>query len=171
MFVSLKILPLVVRPDGIQLRLSVGEAQGTWTYVYDDLIEAGLAQKPITIRLEEPQAPIPSAKRIKKLTAKQEERVASDMGGHRQKGSGAVRWRKGDGRVKGLYRIENKMRFTKGITITREDLNKIRGECSIGEVPLFQVDFACRSTGRVEDSWIVVPYEHWKKVIGETSDD
>lgn len=102
---------------------------------------------------------------------RQEAQVAEDLGGRRQRGSGAVPWRKGDGRVKGKYLIENKLKLTKGIRITREELNKIRSECGPGEVPLFEVDFANRTTLQVEDRWVLVPYEHWKKVSGETTDD
>jgi len=171
MLVSLKVLPLVATPDAVQLRMSVGEASGVLTYTGETLLRALAEQRPFTVRLEGAQMPMPNAKRVKRATMKQEELVASAMGGHRQRGSGAVAWRKGDGRVKGKYRIENKTRFTKGITITREELDKIRSECAPGEVPLFQFNFTSRSTCRVEDQWILVPYEHWKKVTGETTDD
>lgn len=171
MLVSLKILPLVVLPEAVQLRLSIGETYGTFCYTYKDLYDALTTQKTFTVRLEGAVTPMPNAKRVKRATMKQEEAVASDMGGHRQRGSGTVAWRKGDGLVKGKYRIENKMRFTKGITVTREELNKIRSECEQGEVPLFQFDYADRATCKVQDQWILVPYEHWKKVSGETTND
>jgi hypothetical protein len=149
----------------------VGQATGFWQCTHNTLLDALEKQRPITIILKEPAPPMPSAKQMKKASMKQETRVAEDMGGQRQRGSGAVPWRKGDGVVKGKYRIENKTRFTKGITITREELSKIRGECGYGEVPLFQVNFTNQGTCMVEDQWILVPYEHWKKVLSETSDD
>ena len=155
----------------ILLQVSTGGATGTVTLRETELADSILSQKPLVWMLQQPEAPMPNAKTIKKATMKQEQKVAEDLGGRRQKGSGALDWKKGDGRVRGKYRIENKMRFTKGITITRSDLEKIRSECSPGEVPLFEVDFANKATCKVEDQWILIPYDHWKKVLDATSDD
>lgn len=172
MLVSLKILPLVVRSDGIQLHFSVGESSGSWSYTYEQLLQAGLNSTPFVVRLQPTEPKLPNAKRVKRASMAQEEEVASDMGGHRQRGSGAVAWKKSDGRVRGKYRIENKLKMVKSITITREELDKVRSECSPGEVPLFEVDFANRATLKIEDRWILVPYEEWKKVSGgATADD
>lgn len=171
MLVSLKILPLVVSEGSVQLRVSVGECVGTLTCSLEDLSRAMDTGRPITVQMTEPTLPMPKAKRVKRATMKQEEEVASGLGGHRQRGSGAVPWRKGDGLVKGKYRIENKMRFNKSYRVEREELDKIRSECAVGETPLFQVDFANRATCKVEDRWILVPYEHWKEVAGEATND
>lgn len=177
MVMCLRITPLDIRglrdedSASLLLHLSAEGAECNVQITRDMLLRAVVAQTPLIVWLLNPKVPIPSAKRIKRASMKQESRVAEDMGGRRQTGSGALSWKKGDGRVAGKYRIENKMRFTKGITITRSDLSKIRSECSPGEVPLFQVDFANKTTTAVEDSWILVPYDHWKKVLSETHKD
>ena len=175
MLVSLKVDPIshVGMEDATELvlRFSVLDAQGTLRISRDVLERASRTLQPIIVRLTEPEGAIPDAKRIKRITAKQEVRVAQALGGQRQRGSGAVPWNKGDGRVRGKYRIENKTRFTKGITITREDLAKIRSECAPGEVPLFQVDFTDRITGRVQDQWILIPFDHWETTVRAASNN
>jgi len=177
MLVSLKITPLDIRglredeSASLLLRFSVQGMQANVLLTRDLLLKSIACATPLVAYLTEPEAPMPSAKEIKRATMKQEQRVAEDLGGRRQVGSGALAWNKGDGRVKGKYRIENKMRFTKGITITRDDLAQIRAECGPGEVPLFQVDFAKKGTCGVEDSWILIPYEHWKKVLRAATPD
>ena len=171
MLVSLTIRPVSVNSEFTELHLTVGETQGYWTFTPGCLTDAMRLCTPITVRLQTPEAPMPNHKRIKRATIKQETKVAEDLGGHRQRGSGAVPWRKGDGRVDGKYRIENKTCLIKGIRVERADLTKIRSECSPGEVPLFQIDFTNRQTLRVEDQWVLVPFEHWKAVVGAASDD
>lgn len=149
---------------GFTLRISSAMGNVVHTFSHADILQGVQNGKSEKVQLELPVKPLPSPKLMKRKTMKQEERVAASMGGHRQKGSGALPWRKGDGCVKGKYRIENKMRFgALSYTLKREELNKIRSECDPGETPLFQVDFADRG-GHVEDSWILVPYEHWVKV-------
>lgn len=164
MLVSLKITPVLCDLTRLVMKLAVGTATGVYETTVAEYREVCEEGRTLVVRLQEPPPPMPSPKRVKRASMKQEERVASDLGGHRHKGSGALAGLKGDGRVKGKYRIENKMCFSKGIRVSREDLNKIRGECSLGEVPIFQIEFAERSTCKVDDQWVLVPYEHWKSV-------
>lgn len=172
MLVSLKVLPLSSNPDGFTLQLTSNGAVGVWPLSLQELYRRMLAQQPLTIVLQVPEPPLPNAKRIKRSTMKQEEQVARDLGGHRQRGSGSISGKKGDGWVRGKYKIENKKKIRrKSITIKRMELDKIRAECAPGEQPLFQFEFANPGTLAVEDRWIMVPYEHWKQVCGETSDD
>lgn len=168
MLVSLKLTVLSLEfGHPITVLCEVGGASGVWSWLPCNLLPGAS----FNVVMKEAVAALPSAKRIKRASMKQETRVAEDMGGRRQSGSGAVACKRGDGRVIGKYRIENKLKLTKGIRITREELSKIRSECEHGEVPLFEVDFADRTTLRVEDRWILVPYDHWKKVSGEADDD
>ena len=171
MLVSLKVLPVALEPDRMQLNFAVDEATATWSGSYESLFSAMTSGRPLTVMLSTPEPKMPSQARIKKASMKQEARVAEALGGKRQRGSGAVAWRKGDGRVRGKYLLENKTCLTKGFRVERAALAKIRSECSPGEEPLFQIDFTNPSTLRVEDAWVLVPLNHWEKVCGALSND
>lgn len=112
-----------------------------------------------------------STKRRKKLSRKQEEKLAEDNGGIRHNGSGAVPGYAGDVRVVGKYRIEAKYTTSKGYRVTRAELAKVRSECSLGESPLFAIDFRDPETQRVEDSWMLVPMDVWKEHIKDAPTD
>lgn len=123
-----------------------------------------------TILLTKPeQQDRSSAKRRKRASMKQEEKVAQIHGGHRNPGSGSVSGRPSDASIREKFRIENKFTAGKGIRVTRAELAKIRGECERGQIPLFQIDFKEPNTLRTQDQWIMVPLDEWKKRIAETS--
>lgn len=113
----------------------------------------------------------PPSKKDRRLSRKQEHRIAEDIGGRRQPGSGSQDHAKGDVRKKGAFRIEAKYTRAKQFTLKREELDKISGECGHGEKPAFQVDFLNNVTGRVEDSWVVIPYEDWKENLNVPGND
>lgn len=117
-----------------------------------------------------PQASKISKKRQRRAATKQEEQVAQLHGGHRHRGSGAVSHKKGDARIRHKYRIENKYTTKQGIRVEREDLLKIRSECTPGECPVFQIDFKAPGTLKTEDQWVLVPLKEWEKKIA-TPDD
>lgn len=112
-----------------------------------------------------------SPKRRRRASMKQEEEVARMHGGHRNIGSGSVPGRKSDASIREKYRIENKFTSSKGIRVTRADLNKLRSECERGQVPVFQVDFKEPTTLRTQDRWVLVPLSEWEKRIVEATDD
>lgn len=105
----------------------------------------------------------PPDKRIKKRARREEELIAEEVGGKRQKGSGALPWAKGDVRKKGHLRIEVKTCKVKQYTVTRNELNKIRGECGLNEKPAFVITFIHPQTLRQEDKWVLIPYEDWNE--------
>lgn len=117
-----------------------------------------------------PQAAKVSKVRQRRAAIKQEEQVAQLHGGHRNKGSGSVSHRKGDARIRHKYRIENKFTTKQEIRLKREDLMKIRSECTPGECPVFQIDFKAPGTLKTEDQWVLVPLKEWEKKLA-TSDD
>ena len=111
----------------------------------------------------------PPTKKDKRKSRKQELRIAEDIGGRRQPGSGNQAHAKGDVRKKGEFRIEAKFTRAKQFTLKREELDKINGECSYGEKPVFQIDFISSVTDKVDDSWVAIPYDDWKELIDAAS--
>lgn len=105
-----------------------------------------------------------SAKRQRRDSMKQEEGVAAQVGGRRQRGSGAVSFRKGDVRREGEYRIECKYTTTQSYSVKRSDLEKAWQECSPGELPIFVVDFNNRKTRVQEERWYMIPQQLWEKL-------
>lgn len=115
--------------------------------------------------------PDASPARVRRSITQQERRTAEALGGHRQTGSGARRGYKGDGRVEGRYRIENKMTRAASVRVHHSDLQKIRAECAAGEVPVFEVEFREKSTLRVKDKWAMVPWDVFERLANEAGDD
>lgn len=62
----------------------------------------------------------------------QERRVAADLGGRVQPGSGAPEFHKGDVRKAGEIRVECKTTSTKGYRLTLAEIQKIQGEALTG---------------------------------------
>ena len=116
--------------------------------------------------LEEPDLEAgvrPPSRSLRRRAALTEKRLAEDVGGKVQKNSGALPWAKGDVRKKGSLRLEAKTATTKGYRVMRTDLDKIRGECANGEKPGFLIEFINRLTHKLEDRWILIPYEDWRE--------
>jgi hypothetical protein len=110
------------------------------------------------------------AKRQRRSSRRQEDSIAERLGGRRQPGSGAIEGVKGDVKVEGKYRIEAKHTKQKSYRVTREELNKIRGECEGTETPLFVIDFVDPSTGRSPDRWVLMPFHRFEQ-MDEQADD
>lgn len=110
--------------------------------------------------------PSPAVRRA--AVNRQERRCAEELGGHRQTGSGAVRGIKGDGRVFGKYRIENKSTTSKSFDLKLSDLQKIRSHCAGLEVPIFEVEFQEKITFRPIEKWALVPWDEWVRRTRES---
>jgi hypothetical protein len=110
------------------------------------------------------------AKRQKRTSRRQEDDIAENLGGRRQPGSGAIEGVKGDVRIYGRYRAEAKYTRNKSYRVTREELNKIRGECSGHETPLFVIDFVDPDTGRNPDRWVLMPFHRFKELDDKAPD-
>lgn len=104
----------------------------------------------------------PNRKRLRKASMQQEEKSAEALGGRRVSGSGARPGHKGDGRVPGRFRIENKFTTAASIRVKLSELRKIRAECEGLEVPVFDVQFKEKVTLRTIDNWVLVPRDHWE---------
>ena len=105
----------------------------------------------------------PVNRRMKKASVRQENRIARDINGQRQKASGAMAHAKGDVRKHGILRIEAKFTKARSYTVHYDDLVKIRSECVSGETPAFQITFMDRDLQPI-DEWMMVPYAVWRKL-------
>lgn len=99
--------------------------------------------------------------RLKKRSRREELKIAADIGGRAQPNSGALPGAKGDVRKRGEHRIESKITGSRQYILTRKLLDKIRGECAMGEKPAFIITFIHKQTLREEDRWVCIPYEDW----------
>ncbi len=87
---------------------------------------------------------------------KQEARTAKEFGGHVTIGSGNKHM-KGDVRIPGLARIENKCTSKKSFSITIDMIKKLRDNAiGYGEIPIIQIDFI-DSDGKVLEQVAVAP--------------
>lgn len=98
---------------------------------------------------------------VKKVSVGRERRIAKQLGGKAQPGSGNKPYAKGDVRVVGSLRLEHKFTRNASYSVKRADLNKIRSETGIGEEPAFQIDFLNPVNLAVEDSWVLMPFNTW----------
>lgn len=156
-------LPLTVRldkqPDGVYVDV-VGEGVQDRIGPFNVNDPSQLLQAVLS-RPEQEGLGTPS-RRMLKRARRTEKGIAEDVGGKQQKNSGALPWAKGDVRKKGELRIESKTTRSKQYTVTRRELDKIRGECGLGEKPAFVITFVNRGTLREEDKWVLIPYEDWR---------
>lgn len=104
------------------------------------------------------------AKKNKRASIKQETEIMEALGGRRQAGSGALAHLKGDGRVRDKFRVEAKYTRSGSYRVTRQELNKIRGECTPPEVPLFIIDFVDPETGGSPDRWVMVEFDRFRRM-------
>lgn len=112
-----------------------------------------------------------SHKRLKHASMKQERESAEAVGGRRQSGSGARPGHKGDGRVRGRYRIENKLTTAVSHRVRLTDLRKIRAECEGLEVPIYDIQFKETGTLRTIDNWVLMPRRDWEKLVNAQAVD
>lgn len=110
----------------------------------------------------------PVTAQMRRSSVRQEKKIAHDIGGRRQRGSGSIAHNKGDVRKSGVFRIEAKQTRSRSYNIHLADLYKIRSECAGGETPAFQITFMDRDLGHPIDEWVMVPYTVWSKLNGAT---
>lgn len=119
----------------------------------------------------ESRLPNATSKRVRKLSQKQEREVMAELGGRVMPGSGNQKSYKGDGRIFNKVRVEMKEVFGSAFSLSREVLNKIRGECAGQEEPVVVIDYKDKVTGRTEDRWAVVEFKVLKRLIDVSSKD
>jgi hypothetical protein len=116
-----------------------------------------------------PAGPVPPSHRLRKTSRRQEKRIAEDIGGQAQKGSGACSGAKGDVRRHGDFRIEAKLTQSNQYILKASTLHKIMSECSGLERPALVLDFIERGSHRTKESWAVIPYCDFLEIVNAPS--
>lgn len=172
MFVSIGALLTRTTAGAIIVELTTDDGYRGDFLVDQALLPCEHATHHIPVILHPPKESRPkhSKKKMKRASVKQEEKLAQTTGGRRHYGSGNQTGYEGDVRVAGKYRIEAKYTMKKSYSVRRTELDKIRSECALGEIPVFVVDFKDPQTLRTEDSWVLVPRSEWEKHAKATDD-
>jgi len=113
----------------------------------------------------------PPSKRLRKMIQKEERETAALVGGRAQKASGAMLAAKGDIRVRGKLRGEEKSTSLKAFSIKRQVLDKIRSECTGSERPFVLIRFRNPLDMSTEDKWVLIPVEDWEHANAQTVRD
>jgi hypothetical protein len=119
-----------------------------------DLVEAGIRPK---VGKSDSQ----------KRSQKQEKRAAKRTGGRVQPGSGSKPGAKGDVRNAGALRMECKTTTKKSFTLKLSELEKLEGEATSGENPVFEIEFSGVHPSR---RFVVLPgwlYDHYATLAGD----
>ena len=104
-------------------------------------------------------------KRAKKTSLKQEVEVCELLGARTQPGSGNQAGAKGDGRRKGELRIEAKFTKANSYSLKLEELDKLMGEATHGELPVFVIDYLEPGTSKLRDRYAVLPFSDAQELI------
>jgi hypothetical protein len=109
-----------------------------------------------------------TSKKQKRLSARQEQRMAEDLGGRTQPASGAMKNAKGDVRAMGVVRGEAKYTAKDTFSLKLTDLEKIVGEAGL-ERAVLQLCFVDRSN-RPIGSFAISPLSHEEVVMLKAKD-
>lgn len=99
----------------------------------------------------------------------QERLVAREVRGHRQAGSGASKFAKGDV-LADHFLIECKRTVHASLSIKKSWLDKIAAEAAAaGKEPALAIEIAGgANSAHGERDWVCVPLRCWKKLMGES---
>lgn len=161
----------------IELHIEEEEDGYYLTIFYKDLYHRlgpvdSLTKKVFAFLLQEEKkkTKAPPSRTLRRRSQRQERKLAEDVGARVQPGSGSLPTHKGDVRKRGEFRVESKYTSKKSYSVTREVLQKIRGECTGVERPALDVLFTDPLTGQESDRWVMIPYEDWVKKYGVSDD-
>jgi hypothetical protein len=102
--------------------------------------------------------------KVRRKSQIQEKRIAGEMGGKVQKGSGALEFNKGDIRTKELL-IEAKRTDKDSMSVKKEWLEKISMEAiAYNKIPALSIEFN-NIAKLVERDWIAIPASFLKELI------
>jgi hypothetical protein len=110
-------------------------------------------------------APRRKALKLNKEASRRQERdIAEEWGGRTQPGSGNQAGAKGDVRKKGELRIEAKLTQAESYSLKLDDLYKIAGEASHGELAVLFIDFNEPGTRKLRDRFAVIHSNDFKEL-------
>jgi hypothetical protein len=120
----------------------------------------------MTSLLDGPAPRRKALKKAKKTSLDQERDIAEEYGARTQPGSGNQPGAKGDVRLRGQLRIEAKFTQAESYILKLEDLCKIAGEATFGELPVLFIDFLEQGTRKLRDRFAVIHNVHFKRLYG-----
>jgi hypothetical protein len=103
--------------------------------------------------------PAPRKKALRsnqRSSLRQELDIQEEWGARRQPGSGNQAGTKGDNRKKGELRIEAKFTQAESFSLKLDELYKIAGEATHGELAVLFIDFLTQGTGKLKDRFAVL---------------
>lgn len=101
----------------------------------------------------------------KRLSVKQEVDLAEELGWRTQPGSGNQRGAKGDVRGKNIGRLEAKFTSADSFSLKYDELEKIEGECTGFERPVFVIDFLEPGTRKLRGRYAVFLFDDIKELL------
>lgn len=112
--------------------------------------------------------PAPRKKALKanrKTSLAQERDIAEEFGGRTQPGSGNQAGAKGDVRLRGELRIEAKFTLYASYRLQLDDLYKVAGEATFGELPVLLIDFLEPGIRKLRDRFAVIHAADLKELL------
>ena len=103
-------------------------------------------------------------RKAKKASLRQELDIDEEFGTKRQPGSGNQPGAKGDNRRKGSLRLEAKHTEAQSFSLKLEELHKISGEASNGEMAGLVIDYLQPGTKKLIDRFVVIHSEDFKEL-------
>ena len=167
--------PVPVLPFSLLVDDQVGEAD---TLCAPCLFEEGGTRVDITMTASSPgpagqkrhlRKARKTSQRLEQNLALELNEVYGEGAVRTQPGSGNQRGAKGDLRMKGKLRVEEKHTDAASFSLKLEELRKIAGEGSVGEVPLFVIDFIEQGTRRLKDRFAVIHFQDLKELLHAAS--
>ncbi len=103
-------------------------------------------------------------KDAKEYSYKQEKKFAKEIGARQTGGSGRFDT-KGDSRIKGVVRFDNKSTQKASYSIKLADLKQLENQCCMsGEEAVFQLDFL-NDTCKVLGSYVILTRTHYQDLL------
>lgn len=114
---------------------------------------------------EEPTKRKNTSRDIKRRSLRQEKRAAAGVGGKIQPGSGAIPGKKGDFVIKGEVRGECKFTYASQYSLSLDTMYKIASEAEGSEVPVVEVQFLDKKSGKPLEELVVLYRSDWEKLV------
>jgi hypothetical protein len=156
----------MMQQDTIEVCVGHAESSDTHAICLGCLYERRLVEAPLMI--EQPEAPKgrrPPTRNDRKLATSREVQLAQSIGGRRQPASGAMPHAKGDVRLHGRWRLDDKFTRSQQFTLTRGLISKARSECAFGEEMAITVGFLNKLTDRSEDEVVIIERRKFEEVV------
>lgn len=101
----------------------------------------------------------------KRFSREQEVDIATELDWRTQPGSGNQRGAKGDVRGRNIGRVEAKFTQAESFSLKLEELEKIAGECTGFEKPVFVIDFLEPGTRGLRGRYAVFQFDDIKELL------